>query len=152
MSDIKFAKLHAGETFNYRGETVKVVGYGSTGCGVSIIVEGTSIGWSSFDLGPGDVILCPPAEGEEVKYGYVGEYDLDGVPDDTPVRILIIGAPGKDRTKITKQVSKDYRLPIMDEIPTLDHIPNEKGVYVSRDIDPVEAAKRKDEFKLIIIM
>ena len=40
----------------------------------------------------------------------------------------------------------------MSEIPTLDHILNEKGIYVSRDIDPVEAAKRKDEFKLIIIM
>lgn len=152
MDDIKFAKLHAGETFDFCGETVKVVGYDSIGCGSSVIVEGFSVGWYSDALSLGDVILCPPANGEKVKYWYVSEYDLDGVPDDTPVCILIIGAPGKDRTKITKQVSKDYRLPIMGEIPTLDRILNEKGVYVSRDIDPVEAAKRKDEFKLIIIM
>lgn len=152
MDDIKFAKLHAGETFDFCGETVKVVGYDSIGCGASVIVEGFSVGWSSDALSLGDVILCPPADGEEVKYWYVSEYDLDGVPDDTPVRILIIGGPGKDRTKITKQVSKGYRLPIMGEIPTWDHILNEKGIYVSREIDPVEAAKRKDEFKLIIIV
>lgn len=151
MNDIEFAKLHAGETFDYRGEAVKVVGYDSMGCGVSVIVEGVSVGWSSTALSPGDVILCPPAGGGEVKYGYVSEYDLDGVPDDTPVRILIIGAPGKDRTKIAEQVSKGYRLPVMGEIPTWDHILNEKGIYISREIDPVEAAKRKDEFKLIII-
>lgn len=152
MDDIKFAKLHAGETFVFCGETVKVVGYDSIGCGASVIVEGFSVGWSSCALGLGDVILCPPANGEEVKYLYVSEYDLEDIPDDTPVRILIIGAPGKDRAKITKQVSKGYRLPIMGEIPTWDHIPNEKGIYVSREIDPVEAAKRKDEFKLIIII
>ena len=152
MNDIKFAKLHAGETFGFCGETVKVVGYDSMGCGASVIVEGFSFGWPSNALGPGDVILCPPTDGEVVKYGYMSEYDLDGVPDDMPVRILIIGAPGKDRTKIAKQMSKGYRLPIMGEVPTWDHIPNEKGIYVSREIDPVEAAKRKDEFKLIIIM
>lgn len=152
MSDVKFAKLHAGETFDFCGETVKVVGYDSIGCGASVIVEGFSVGWSSDALSPGDVILCPPANGEEVKYLYMSEYALVGVPDDTPVRILIIGAPGKDRTKITKQVSKGHHLPIAGEVPSLDHIPDKNGVYVSNGIDPVEAAKRKDEFKLIIIM
>lgn len=152
MDDIKFAKLHAGETFDFCGETVKVVGYDSMGCGASVIVEGFSVGWSSDALSLGDVILCPPADGGEVKYLYVSEDDLDSVPDDTPVRILVIGAPGNDRTKITKQLSKGYRLPIMGEIPTWDHILNEKGIYISREIDPVEAAKRKDEFKLIIIV
>lgn len=152
MNDIKFAKLHAGETFDFCGETVKVVGYDSIGCGTSVIVEGFSVGWSSDDLSLGDVILCPPADGEEVKYWYVSEYDLNDVPGDTPVRILIIGAPGKDRTKIAKQLSEGYSLPIMGEIPTWDHILNEKGIYISREIDPVEAVKRKDEFKLIIIV
>lgn len=153
MNDIKFAKLHAGETFCFCGEEVKIVGYGSVGCGASVIVEGFSKGWSSDALVPGDVILCPPAGGEYVRYWYMSEHDLCGVPDDIPVRILIIGAPGKDRTKITKRVSKDYRLPIAGEVlPSLDHIPDKNGVYVSYSIDPVEAAKRKDEFKLIIIM
>nr|DAG76813.1 MAG TPA: putative adenylyl-sulfate kinase [Caudoviricetes sp.] len=152
MNDIKFAKLHEGETFNYRGEAVKVVGYDSVGCGAAVIVEGFSVGWSSDALSLGDVILCPPAEGEEVKYWYVSEYDLDSDAEENPMRILIIGKPGTGKPQMAKRVSKDYRLPIVDEVPTLDHIPNEKGIYVSNSIDPVEAAKRKDEFKLIIIM
>lgn len=151
MKDIEFAKLHAGETFGFCGETVRVVGYDSIGCGASVIVEGFSVGWSSDVLSLGDVILCPPADGEEVRYWYTSGYDLDDVPDDTTVRILVIGAPGKDRSRITGQVSEGYRLPIMGEIPTWDHIPNEEGIYVSGEIDPVEAVKRKDGFKLIII-
>ena len=153
MNDIKFAKLHAGETFHCCGEEVKVVGYDSVGCGASVIVEGFSVGWSSDALSPGDVILIPPTDGESVKYWYVSEYDLDGISEEnTPLRILIVGKPGTGKSQMAKRVSKDYYLPIMDEIPTLDHIPNEKGIYVSNSIDPVEAAKRKDGFKLIIIM
>lgn len=152
MNDIKFAKLHAGEKFYFCGEEVKVVGYDSVGCGTSVIVEGFSVGWSADALSLGDVILIPPVNDKTVKYWYVSEYDLDRAEDEKPMRILIIGKPGTGKSQIAKRVSKDCRLPIMDEIPTLDHIPNEKGICVSNSIDPVEAAKRKDEFKLIIIM
>lgn len=152
MNNIKFAKLHAGETFYLCGEEVKVVGYDSVGCGASVIVEGVSVGWSADALSPGDVILIPPTDGEQVKYWYVGEYDLVGAEEAMPMRILIVGKPGTGKTQMAERVSKDYHLPIIDEIPTLDHIPNEKGIYISNSIDPVEAAKRKDGFKLIIIM
>lgn len=152
MNDIKFAKLHAGETFYFCGEEVKVVGYDAVGCGASVIVEGFSEGWRAGVLSPGDVILIPPINGKTVKYWYVSEYDLVGAEEVMPMRILIVGKPGTGKTQMAKRMSRDYRLPIMDEIPTLDHIPNEKGVYVSNSIDPVEAAKRKDGFKLIIIM
>ena len=152
MNDIKFAKLHAGETFNYRGEAVKVVGYDSMGFGASVIVEGFSWGWIANALSLGDVILIPHTDTEQAKYWYVSEYDLVGTEEVMPMRILIVGKPGTGKSQMAKRVSKDYRLPIMDEIPTLDHIPNEKGIYVSECINPVEAAKRKDEFKLIIMM
>ena len=153
MDDIKFAKLHAGETFNYRGEAVKVVGYDSVGCGASVIVEGFYMGWSADALSLGDVILIPPTDTEQAKYWYVSEYCLVGAKDEKPRRILIIGKPGTGKTQMAERVSKDYRLPIIDQTVTgLDHIPTERGIYVSECINPVEAAKRKDEFKLIIIM
>lgn len=44
-----------------------------------------------------------------------------------PMRILIIGKPGTGKSQMAERVSKDYRLPIIDEIPTLDNIPDEKG-------------------------
>ena len=54
---------------------------------------------------------------------------------------------------MAKLIEAKYRLPIIDQIVTgLDHIPTERGIYVSECINPVEAAKRKDRFKLIIIM
>ena len=153
MDDIKFAKLHAGETFYFCGEEVKVVGYDSVGCGASVIVEGFSVGWSSDALSPGDVILIPPADGDPVRYWYVSEYDLDGAEEAMPMRILIIGELGPETSRMAKLIKSKYRLPIVDQTVTgLDHIPKEKGIYVSNSIDPVEAAKRKDEFKLIIIM
>lgn len=152
MNDIKFASLHAGEKFYFRGEEVKVVGYDSVGRGSSVIVEGVSVGWSADALSLGDVILIPPVNDKTVKYWYVGEYDLVRAEEVMPMRILIVGKPGTGKTQMAERVSKDYRLPIIDEIPTLDNIPDEKGIYVSNCINPVEAAKRKDEFKLIILM
>ena len=152
MSDIKFAKLHAGETFYSCGEEVKVVGYDSVGCGASVIVEGFSVGCSADALSPGDVILIPPTDAEQAKYWYASEYDLDRTEDEKPMRILIIGKPGTKTSRMAERVSKDYRLPIIDEISTLDNIPTERGIHVSECINPVEAAKRKDEFKLIIMM
>ena len=152
MNGIKFAKLHAGETFYFRGEEVKVVGYDSVNCGASVIVEGFSAGWTTDALSLGDVILIPPADGEQAKYRYASEYDLVGAEEVMPMRILIVGKPGTGKTQMAERVSKNYRLPIIDEVPTLDCIPNGKGIYVSNSIDPVEAAKRKDGFKLIIIM
>lgn len=152
MNDIKFAKLHAGETFYFRGEEVKIVGYDSVGCGASVIVEGFSAGWIADALSPGDVILIPPADAEQAKYWYVREYNLVGAEEVMPMRILTVGKPGTGKTQMAERVSKDYRLPIIDEIPTLDNIPDEKGIYVSNCINPVEAAKRKDGFKLIILM
>lgn len=82
MNDIKFAKLHAGETFYFCGEEVKVVGYDSAGCGTSVIVEGFSVGWNADALSPGDVILIPPVNDKTVKYWYVSEYDLDRAEDE----------------------------------------------------------------------
>lgn len=152
MNDIKFAKLHAGEKFYFTGEEVKVVGYDSVGCGASVIVEGFSMGWSADALNLGDVILIPPVNDKTVKYWYVSEYDLDRAEDEKPMRILIIGKPGTGKSQMAERVSKDYRLPIIDEISTLDNIPTERGIYVSECINPVEAAKRKAEFELIIIM
>ena len=152
MNDIKFAKLHASETFYFCGEEVKVVGYDSVGCGASVIVEGFSMGWSADALSLGDVILIPSTDTEQAKYWYVSEYDLDRAEDEKPMRILIIGKPGTGKSRMAKLIEAKYRLPIIDEIPTLDCIPNEKGIYVSNSIDPVEAAKRKDGFKLIILM
>ena len=152
MNDIKFAKLHAGETFYFRGEEVKIVGYDSVGCGASVIVEGFSVGWSADALSLGDVILIPPVNDKTVKYWYVSEYDLDRAEDEKPMRILIIGKPGTGKSRMAELIKSKYRLPIIDEIPTLDNIPDEKGIYVSNSIDPVEAAKRKYGFKLIIIM
>ena len=152
MNDIKFAKLHAGEKFYFTGEEVKVVGYDSVGCGASVIVEGFSMGWSADALNLGDVILIPPVNDKTVKYWYVSEYDLDRAEDEKPMRILIIGKPGTGKSQMAERVSKDYRLPIIDEISTLDNIPTERGIYVSECINPVEAAKRKDGFKLIILM
>ena len=153
MNDIKFAKLHAGEKFYSCGEEVKVVGYDSVGCGASVIVEGFSVGWSADALSPGDVILIPPTDGEQVKYWYLSEYDLVGAPEERPTRILIIGKPGTGKSRMAKLIKSEYRLPIIDQTVTgLDHIPDETGVYVSNGIDPVEAVKRKDEFKIIIII
>lgn len=152
MNDIKFAKLHAGEKFYFTGEEVKVVGYDSVGCGASVIVEGFSMGWSADALSLGDVILIPPVNDKTVKYWYVSEYDLDRAEDEKPMRILIIGKPGTGKSQMAERVSKDYCLPIIDEISTLDNIPTERGIYVSECINPVEAAKRKDKFKLIILM
>ena len=152
MNDIKFAKLHAGETFCFCGEEVKVVGYDSVGCGASVIVEGFSVGWSADALSLGDVILIPPVNDKTVKYWYVSEYDLDRAEDEKPMRILIIGKPGTGKSRMAELIKSKYRLPIIDEIPTLDNIPDEKGIYVSNCINPVEAAKRIDGFKLIILM
>ena len=152
MNDIKFAKLHAGETFCFRGEEVKIVGYDSVGYGASVIVEGFSVGWSADAPSLGDVILIPPTDAEQAKYWYASEYNLDRIEVEKPMRILIIGKPGTGKTQMAERVSKDYRLPIIDEISTLDNIPTERGIYVSSCINPVEAAKRKDRFKLIIIM
>lgn len=153
MNDIKFAKLHAGETFRFRGEEVKVVGYDSVGCGAPVIVEGFSVGWTADALSPGDVILIPPVNNKTVKYWYVSEYDLVGAEGVMPMRILIVGKPGTGKTQMAKLIKSKYRLPIADQTVTgLDHIPNEKGIYVSECINPVEAAKRKAEFELIIIM
>lgn len=153
MNDIKFAKLHAGEKFYFCGEEVKVVGYDSVGCGASVIVEGFSVGWSADTLSLGDVILIPPVNDKTVKYWYVSEYDLDRAEDEKPMRILIIGKPGTEKLWMAKLIEAKYRLPIIGQIVTgLDHIPTERGIYVSECINPVEAAKRKDEFKLIIIM
>lgn len=153
MNDIKFAKLHAGETFYFRGEEVKIVGYDSVGCGASVIVEGFSVGWSADALSPGDVILIPPVNDKTVKYWYVSEYDLVGAVEVMPMRILIVGKPGTGKSRMAKLIKSEYGLPIIDQTVTgLDHIPTERGIYVSECINPVEAAKRKDEFKLIIIM
>lgn len=82
MNDIKFAKLHAGETFCFRGEEVKIAGYDSVGCGASVIVEGFSVGWSADALSLGDVILIPPTDTGQAKYWYVNEYDLDRAEDE----------------------------------------------------------------------
>lgn len=153
MNDIKFVKLHAGETFYFRGEEVKVVGYDSVGCGASVIVEGFSVGWSADALSLGDVILIPPTDAEQAKYWYVSEYDLVGAEEVMPMRILIIGKPGTGKSRMAELIKSKYRLPIIDQTVTgLDHIPTERGIYVSNCINPVEAAKRKDGFKLIIMM
>lgn len=153
MNDIKFAKLHAGETFYFCGKEVKVVGYDSVGCGASVIVEGFSVGWSADALSPGDVILIPPVNDKTVKYWYVGKYDLVGAEEVMPMRILIVGKPGTGKSRMAKLIKSEYRLPIANQTVTgLDHIPTERGIYVSDCISPVEAAKRKDEFKLIIMM
>lgn len=152
MSDIKFAKLHAGDKFYFRGEEVKVVGYDSVGCGPSVIVEGFSKGWGARGLITGDVILIPPCHDESVKYWYVSEYELDGAAEEKPTRVLIVGNPGTGKSQMAKLIKSKYNLPIMDINPLLDHIPNKKGIYVSNRIDHIEAAKRKDEFELIIIM
>lgn len=87
MNDIKFAKLHAGETFYFCGEEVKIVGYdsvgyGSVGCGAPVIVEGFSRGWSADALSLEDVILIPPTDTGQAKYWYVDEYDLDRAEDE----------------------------------------------------------------------
>ena len=153
MNDIKFAKLHAGEKFYFCGEEVKIVGYDSAGYGASIIVEGFSAGWSADSPSLGDVILIPPTDAEQAKYWYVSEYDLDRAADEKPTRILIIGEFGPETSRMAKLIKSEYRLPIIDQTVTgLDHISTAKGIYVSNCINPVEAAKRKDEFKLIIIM
>lgn len=153
MNDIKFAKLHAGETFYFRGEEVKVVGYDSADCGASVIVEGFSMGWTTDALSLGDVILISSADGEQAKYWYVSEYDLVDAEEVMPMRILIVGKPGTGKSRMAKLIEAKYGLPIADQIVTgLDHIPTERGIYVSECINPVEAAKRKAEFKLIIIM
>ena len=153
MNDIKFAKLHAGETFCFCGEEVKIVGYDSVGCGASVIVEGFSVGWSADAPSLGDVILIPPTDAEQAKYWYASEYNLDRIEVEKPMRILIIGKPGTGKSRMAKLIEAKYRLPIIDQIVTgLDHIPTERGIYVSECINPVEAAKRKAEFELIIIM
>lgn len=153
MNAIKFAKLHAGETFYFCGEEVKVVGYDSMNCGASVIVEGFSMGWCAGSLSLGDVILVPPTDTEQAKYWYVDEYDLDRTEIEKPMRILIIGKPGMGKSRMAELIKLKYRLPIVEQPFTgWDHIPTVRGIYVLADIDPVEAAKRKDEFKLIIIM
>lgn len=152
MNDIKFAKLHAGETFCFCDEEVKIVGYDSVGCGASVIVEGFSAGWSADALSLGDVILIPPTDAEQAKYWYVSEYDLVGAEEVMPMRILIVGKPGTRNSRMAELIKSKCRLPIIVQTITgLDHIPTERGIYVSECINPVEAAKRKDEFKLIIL-
>ena len=153
MDGIKFAKSHAGETFYFCGEEVKIVGYDSTGYEASVIVEGFSAGWSADASSLGDVILIPPTDAKQAKYWYVSEYDLDRIEVEKPMRILIIGKPGTGKSRMAELIKSKYRLPIIDQaITSLDRIPTERGIYVSNCINPVEAAKRKDEFKLIILM
>lgn len=153
MNDIRFAKSHAGETFYFCGEEVKIVGYDSAGYGASVIVEGFSAGWSADAPSPGDVILIPPTDAKQAKYWYVSGYDLDRIEVEKPMRILIVGEPGTGRSRMAELIKSKYRLPIIDQaITSLDRIPTERGIYVSNCINPVEAAKRKDEFKLIILM
>lgn len=144
MNDIKFAKLHAGETFCFRGEEVKIVGYDSVGCGASVIVEGFSVGWSADALSLGDVILIPPTDTEQAKYWYVSEYDLDRAEDEKPMRILIAGKPETGKSRMAKLIKSEYRLPIIDQTVTgLDHIPTERGIYVSDCINPVGGSEKE---------
>lgn len=153
MNDIKFAKLHAGETFYFCGEEVKVVGYDSVGYGASVIVEGFSKGWTADTLSPGDVILIPPVNDKIVKYWYASAYNLVGAGEVMSMRILIVGKPGAGKSRMAELIKSKYGLPIINQaITSLDRIPTERGIYVSNCINPVEAAKRKNEFKLIIIM
>lgn len=55
MTDIKFAKAHMGEYFQWRGRKVRVIGYKVMGSSYAVIVDCVD-GWSIIDADYGDII------------------------------------------------------------------------------------------------
>lgn len=74
MDDIEFAKEHTGEYFQYRGVTVRIVGFEFLGEDENIIVAGYPNGWIQPLLSPDDNILVD-LDPEERLY-YVSMDDL----------------------------------------------------------------------------
>lgn len=54
--------------------------------------------------------------------------------------ILIIGKQGVGKTQLAKMLSKNFNIPVFDEIASLNDLTSKKGIYVSNAI-PVEVAQ-----------
>ena len=67
MNDVKFAKAHMGEYFQWLGHKVRVIGYDSTGSDGSVIVD-CADGWYSVFTDPTDVINIELCETGRCKY------------------------------------------------------------------------------------
>ena len=68
MDDIEFAKEHMGECFQYKGATVRVVGFELLGFYENIIVAGYPNGWHQSFISPGDKILTELDPEERLYY------------------------------------------------------------------------------------
>lgn len=74
MTDIKFAKAHMGEYFQWNGHKVRVIGYDATGVEASVIIEHPG-GWAiefadSTDVitrGMGKTGRCQYVDWEDLK-------------------------------------------------------------------------------------
>lgn len=67
MNDVKFAKAHMGEYFQWRGRKVRVIGYDTTGSGDFVIVDHPN-GWAIEFIGPVDAINGDLCETGRCKY------------------------------------------------------------------------------------
>lgn len=67
MNDVKFAKAHMGEYFQWRGRKVRVIGHGTTGSGDFVIVDHPN-GWAIEFIGPVDAINGDLCETGRCKY------------------------------------------------------------------------------------
>ena len=68
MNDIKFAKEHMGEYFQYKGATVRIVGFEFLGEDENIIVAGYPNGWFQILISPDDNILVDLDPEERLYY------------------------------------------------------------------------------------
>ena len=68
MDDIEFAKEHMGEYFQYKGVTVRIVGFEFLGEGENIIVAGYPNGWHQSFISPDDKILVELDPEERLYY------------------------------------------------------------------------------------
>ena len=68
MDDIEFAKEHMGEYFQYKGVTVRIVGFEFLGEGENIIVAGYPNGWLQISISPDDNILVDLDPEERLYY------------------------------------------------------------------------------------
>ena len=79
MTDIQFAKEHMGEYFQYKGVTVRIVGFEFLGEDENIIVAGYPNGWFLISISPDDNILVD-LNPEERLY-YVGMDELKEIEE-----------------------------------------------------------------------
>jgi shikimate kinase len=59
-------------------------------------------------------------------------------------RILIIGKQGIGKTALAESISQLTNLPVYDELPSIQDIEEQRGIYVSNSITPDECKELND--------